>query len=73
MIDNKISLVKYYLSTGNENEEHFVCITNIVEDPHECNNQHFKKDTNKFLRHYGRGVKNQITAIDFGYSAETPQ
>jgi len=45
--------VKYYLGTSNENEEHFVTITKVIEHAHDSTKKDFDKKHNKFINLYG--------------------
>lgn len=71
--ENKISLVKYYLNTGNENEDHYVCITHIVDNAHDSNTHTINRTSNQFQNLYGQGLRNSITSIAFAYNNHTDE
>ena len=64
--EDRLSLVKYHLNTGNENKEHFVTITNIIDEAHDLG-ENIDSAKNHYQKLRAEKFCNKITAIAFSY------
>ena len=62
--------MKYYLGTSNENEDHFVTITKVIEDAHDSTKKEIDRKHNKFINLNRKEFENNITCIEFSYRNE---